>query len=41
MSVRLIAVLILFGAFAGRAYGQGRADVAKKEEARKKRKKKA
>ena len=36
MSARLIAVLILVGAFAGRAYGQGLADVAKKEEERRK-----
>jgi hypothetical protein len=36
MSARLIAVLILVGAFAGRAYGQGLADVAKKEEDRRK-----
>jgi len=36
MSARLIAVLILVGAFAGRAYGQTLADVAKKEEERRK-----
>ena len=36
MSARLIAVLILIGAFAGRAYGQTLADVAKKEEERRK-----
>jgi len=36
MSARLIAVLILIGAFAGRAYGQTLADVAKKEEDRRK-----
>src|SRR4051812_37776180 len=36
MSARLIAVLILVGAFAGRAYGQTLADVAKKEEDRRK-----
>ena len=36
MSARLIAVLIVVGVFAGRAYGQTLADVAKKEEERRK-----
>src|SRR6478672_12927226 len=36
MSARLIAVVMLVGAFAGRAYGQTLADVAKKEEERRK-----
>src|SRR3954464_4256106 len=36
MSARLIAVLVLVAAFAGRAYGQTLADVAKKEEDRRK-----
>src|SRR6476660_6381251 len=36
MSARLIAVVLLVGAFAGRAYGQTLADVAKKEEERRK-----
>ena len=36
MSVRLITVLVLLGTFAGRASGQGLADVAKKEEDRRK-----
>jgi hypothetical protein len=36
MSARLIAVVVLVGAFAGRAYGQTLADVAKKEEERRK-----
>ena len=36
MSARLIAVVTLLGAFAGRAYGQTLADVAKKEEERRK-----
>src|SRR3954465_8361420 len=36
MSARLIAVVVLVAAFAGRAYGQTLADVAKKEEDRRK-----
>ena len=36
MSARLIAVLVLVAAFGGRAYGQTLADVAKKEEDRRK-----
>jgi hypothetical protein len=36
MSARLIAVVMIVGAFAGRAYGQTLADVAKKEEERRK-----
>jgi hypothetical protein len=36
MSARLIAVVVLVGAFAGRTYGQTLADVAKKEEERRK-----
>ena len=36
MSARLIVIVTLLGAFAGRAYGQTLADVAKKEEERRK-----